>query len=475
MRDLTRYLRLAATFAAAFATATAFGAAPVPGAQFPPTATPRAPLLPAAFEDPDDVPMPDPDLWHRIRVGFIMEPLDSQLVHEHEEWYSTRPEYIKRFVNRGSRYLHHIVEEVEKRHMPTEVALLPVIESAFTPRAMSRAKASGIWQFIPSTGKSYGLTQDWWRDNRNDIVAATDAALSYLERLHTMFGSWELALAAYNCGEGCVGRAIEFNRKRGLPTDYLNLRLPPETRNYVPKLIAVKNIVLAPGTYGIELESVPDAPYFTTVQAPARIDVKVAAKLAGMSEEDFVALNPAHNRALAAPSSGIVLPVDKADAFKENLENYDQPLVSWTTYNAKRGESLDAIAKRHGVAAAQVKSANDAFKLDRKGRLRVAGTVLVPMKGAAAQVAAKPVAVASTKVAAAPTRAAPVSLPTASTGAVGRAASNATAAVRTYTVRAGDTLYSIAQRFNTALDALMHVNRLTARSVIQPGVTLKLP
>ncbi len=474
MRDLTRYLRRIASLAAAFVAATAFGAPPVPGAQFPPTGTPKPPLLPAAFEDPDDVVMPDPDLWHRIRVGFLLEPLDSQLVHDHEEWYSSRPEYIKRFVNRGSRYLHHIVEEVEKRHMPTEVALLPVIESAFTPRAMSRAKASGIWQFIPSTGKSYGLTQDWWRDNRNDIVAATDAALNYLERLHKMFGSWELALAAYNCGEGCVGRAIDYNRKRGLPADFLSLKLPAETRNYVPKLIAVKNIVLAPGTYGIELESVPDTPYFTTVQAPARIDVKVAAKLAGMSEEEFTALNPAHNRALAAPSSGIVLPVDKADAFKENLENYDKPLVSWTTYNAKRGESLDAIAKRHGVATAQLKSANDGFKLDRKGRLKVAETVLVPMKGNMVPVAVA-VAAAPAKAVTASSRGASVSLPTASTGSVGRAAPSAAATARTYTVRAGDTLYSIAQRFNTALDALMQANRLTTRSVLKPGLTLRLP
>src|SRR5512141_2035910 len=281
------------------------------------------PPLPSAFEAPDDVPLPDPDLWQRIRRGFSLEPLDSPLVQEHEAWYASRPDYIKRFVDRGSRYLHYIVEQVEKRGMPTEIALLPVIESAFTPRAMSRAKASGIWQFIPSTGKNYGLTQDWWRDNRNDIVAATDAALNYLQRLHDMFGSWELALAAYNCGEGCVSRAIAYNQKRGLPTDYQSLKLPPETRSYVPKLFAVKNIVLSPAAYGIELESVPDQPYFTQVQAPAKIDVKVAAKLAGMTVEDFLALNPAHNRPIAvAPTGTLVLPLDKADAFKENLENY---------------------------------------------------------------------------------------------------------------------------------------------------------
>ena len=225
-----------------------------------------------------------------------MEPMDSPLVANHEVWYSSRPEYIKRFVDRGSLYLHHIVEQVEKRRMPMEIALLPVIESAFTPRANSRAKASGLWQFIPSTGKNFGLTQDSWRDNRRDVIAATDAALNYLQRLYDMFGSWELALAAYNCGEGCVARAIAVNQRRGLPTDYSSLSLPPETRNYVPKLFAVKNIVLSATSYGIELESVPDQPYFTEVKAPAKIDVKVAANLAGMSEADFVALNPAHNK-----------------------------------------------------------------------------------------------------------------------------------------------------------------------------------
>lgn len=423
------------------------------------------PALPPAFADPDDVPLPDPDLWHRIRVGFALDPLDTALVHEHEAWYSSRPEYIKRFVGRGSLYLHYIVEQVEKRKMPMEIALLPVVESAFTPRAYSTAKASGLWQFIPSTGKNYGLTQDWWRDNRRDVIAATDAALNYLQRLHDMFDSWELALAAYNCGEGCVGRAIAYNQKRGLPTDYLSLKLPPETRNYVPKLFAVKNIVLAPTTYGIELDSVPDEPYFTTVDAPSRMDVKVAAKLAGMSEEDFVALNPAYNKPIAMAGK-IVLPIDRADDFKANLESYDKPLVSWTTYSARRFESIDAIAKRHGLTGAQLRTANEHARLDKKGRLRASGPILVPMKNGGAQ----------------PVRVATVSIPTVSSAVSPRPAAPAKAksdapesAPRTYIVRAGDTIYSIAQRFNTAVAPLLAANKLTAKSVIQPGLKLRLP
>jgi len=444
-----RYLALALTFA----WGSAFALEPTP----PATA---APVLPSAFEDPEDLALPDPDLWQRIRVGFILDALDSPLVAEHEEWYASRPEYIKRFVDRGSRYLHYIVGEVEKRHMPMEIALLPVVESGFNPKAFSRSKAAGLWQFMPATGKNYGLSQDWWKDNRRDVIAATDAALNYLERLHNMFGSWELALAAYNCGEGCVGRAISYNQKRGLPTDYSSLSLPVETRNYVPKLFAVKNIVLAPTNYGIELESVPDTPYFTEVQAPTKIDVKVAAKLAGMSEADFVALNPAHNKPVAAGTGTFILPVDRAEAFRSNLDAYDKPLVSWTTYQAKRGESVDAIAKHHNVAMSQLKSANDEMKLDKKSRLRVATAIMVPMKAGASPQLIKVAQVSAVTPSSALARGAPMP---------------ASASLRLYTVRHGDTLYSIAQRHRTGVDALLHLNRLTASVKLQPGLKLRLP
>ncbi|HTS85248.1 MAG TPA: transglycosylase SLT domain-containing protein [Usitatibacter sp.] len=384
--------------------------------------------------------MPDPDLWDRIRLGFRLDALDSPLVAEQEAWYSSRPEYIKRFVDRGSLYLHYIVEQVEKRKMPTEIALLPVIESAFNPKAYSRSKASGIWQFIPSTGKNYGLAQDWWKDNRRDIVAATDAALNYLQKLREDMGDWELALAAYNCGEGCVARAVAWNQKRGLPTDYASLtKLPPETRKYVPKLFAVKNIVLSPASYGVELESVPDEPYFTEVKAPPRIDVNLAAKLADMSEDDFTALNPAHNKAVAS-SGTLILPIDRADAFKANLEAYDKPLVTWTTYPARRGESLDLIARRHGITLAQIKAANGDLRLDKRGRLRSAGPVMVPMKPAQA-----------VKV------------------------SQVVSADRTYTVRGGDTLYGIALTHKTSVEAITELNGLTAAAVLHPGLKLRIP
>jgi membrane-bound lytic murein transglycosylase D len=428
-----------------------------------PLQAPIAPaILPPAFDDETDVPLPDPDLWQRIRKGFMLEPLDSPLVPGHEAWYSSRPEYIKRFIDRGSLYLHYIVEEVEKRGMPTEIALLPAVESAFNPRAYSRAKASGLWQFIPSTGRNYGLAQDWWKDNRRDIVAGTDAALNYLQRLYNMFGSWELALAAYNCGEGCVGRAIALNQRKGLPTDYLSLRLPPETQNYVPKLIAVKNIVLSPSTYGIEIDSIPDQAYFTAVRAPDKIDVKLAAKLAGMGEEEFIALNPSHNKPVAVAQTGTLLvPLENADTFRANLESYDKPLVSWTTYQAKKGEAPEAIAKRFGVTPAQLRGVNQ-MKLTKKGKLANAQQVLVPIRTGAGT---------ATKVAAGP-QPSPALAPAAMSQPA--SAKPAAHAHGWYTVRAGDTLYAIAQRHNKAVQDLIRLNNLTARALIQPGLRLRL-
>jgi membrane-bound lytic murein transglycosylase D len=456
------------------------------------------PVLPA-FEEADEIPLPDPDLWLRIRMGFMLEPLDSPIVMEHEAWYSSRPEYIRRFVERGSKYLHHIVEEVERRGMPMEIALLPIVESAFNPRAYSRSNASGLWQFIPSTGKSFGLKQDWYNDHRRDVVAGTDAALNYLQKLYGMFGTWELAIAAYNCGEGCVGRAIAANQRKGLPTDYLHLKLPNETLHYVPKLIAVKNIILSPGTYGVELESVPDTPYFITVPAPTKIDVRIAAKMAGMPEEEFVALNPAFNKPVAIVETGrLLLPQDKADLFRSNLESYDKPLVTWTTYQAKKGEAIDAIAKRHGVSANSLKTVNN-LKMNKKGRLIAAQPVLIPTRASfeVVNVAGSPaIPVAATAltlpaVAAAaytiPTpAAAPVTAATAAQVTIEQAPATAAPAtiVRapapaaptrpdSYKVRPGDTLYSIAVRFGTTVDALAALNKL-AGTAIQAGHTLRL-
>jgi membrane-bound lytic murein transglycosylase D len=264
--------------------------------------------------------------------------------------------------------------------MPTEIALLPMIESAYNPQAYSRAHASGMWQFIPSTGKIYGLRQNYWYDGRRDVLAATSAALDYLEKLHNEFGDWNLALAAYNWGEGAVGRAIARNKARGLPTDYENLAMPLETRKYLPKLQAVKNIVANPGRFGMVLADIPNQPYFATVTTRNHIDVQLAASLAEMSLEEFRFLNPAHNKPVikADGSETLVLPIEKVAVFEKNLETHNRPLVSWQAYTLKRSDRPEKVASTHGMTLAELKEVNG---LPAKKAIVAGQTILVPLRG----------------------------------------------------------------------------------------------
>ena len=301
------------------------------------------------------------DLWQRIRDGFSMADLAGPIVDEKTAWYAARPEYLQRVFERSRRYLFHIVEEIEKRGLPTELALLPMVESSFNPMAYSRAHASGLWQFIPGTGKRYDLAQNWWYDGRRDIVASTGAALDYLKDVYQMHGDWHLALASYNWGENAVARALEKNRAARLPLDYSSLTMPLETRQYVPKLQALKNIIANPALFGVTLEPIPNQVYFASVNKMRDIDVRLAAKLAEMPVEEFIALNPGFSRPMirADMTPRIVLPADRVEIFHENLTKYDdKSLVSWQTYQPKRGESLEGIAKKYGVTLAQLKEVN---------------------------------------------------------------------------------------------------------------------
>jgi membrane-bound lytic murein transglycosylase D len=348
-------------------------------------ASPAAPLTLSTARNIELELIPDSDLamrdlWARIRSGFAMRDLDNPLVVRHEQWYAGRPDYVARMTERAHRYLHYITVEVERRGMPSEIALLPMIESAFNPGAYSTSRASGIWQFIPSTGKNYGMQQNWWYDGRRDVISATNGALDYLQKLHDMFGDWELALAAYNWGEGAVQRAQARNRKRGLPVNYTSLKLPRETRNYVPKLLAVKNIVANPASFGLVLENIPDEPYFAAVSTAKHIDVKLAAQLADISMEEFAALNPAHNRPviLQDNSDVILLPVGAVETFRTNLESYDKPLVSWQAYQPRKGERLDHLAPRFGLSVETLKSVNG---LSGRAKVSSGQTLLVPVSG----------------------------------------------------------------------------------------------
>jgi len=305
---------------------------------------------------------PPADLWERIRRGYAMPDLDNQLVHDRELWYSARNDYILRMTERSRKYLFHIVEELERRNMPTELALLPFIESAFNPQAVSSAKAAGMWQFMPATGKTYELKQNAFRDDRRDVLASTRAALDYLQKLYGMFGDWQLALAAYNWGEGSVGRAIAKNQRAGLGTSYSDLNMPMETRFYVPKLQAVKNIVGNPAAFNSTLPQIENHPYFQTVDIKHDIDVALAAKLAEVPLEDFKALNPSANRPviLAAGTPQILLPWDNAAVFQSNLEAYSGGrLASWTVWLAPTTMRPADAAKRVGMTEQALRSVNN--------------------------------------------------------------------------------------------------------------------
>ena len=325
----------------------------------------------------DSLASGDADLWGRIRRGFQIPDLQSDLVDMQASWYAQRPDYVERMTGRSQKYLYHIVEELEQRHMPTELALLPFIESAYNPQALSVAKAAGMWQFVPGTGRDYNLKQNMWQDERRDVLASTSAALDYLSRLHDMFGDWHLALAAYNWGEGNVQRAIARNEAAGLPTDYESLRMPSETRNYVPKLQAVKNIVTNPQMYGLSLPDIPNHPYFVTVTTARDIDVTMAAKLAGMPVEEFRSLNPSFAKPviLGATNPQILLPFDNATAFQRNLKSYSGALSSWTTYTVTERSRPAAIAEKIGVDADTLMSVN---RIPAGMRLKPGSTIVVP-------------------------------------------------------------------------------------------------
>jgi membrane-bound lytic murein transglycosylase D len=344
-------------------------------------AAPVAPRdLPPAPAEAPPVPVPTPppaSLWDRIRAGFAVPNLTGGLVERKEKFYADKPELVQRISLRASRYLFQIVEEVERRGMPMEVALLPFIESAFNPMAASPAKAMGLWQFIPGTGRDYGLRQTMFQDERRDVLESTRAALDYLGKLHDMFGDWHLAFAAYNWGEGAVARAIEYNRKRGLPTDYESLRMPTETRHYVPSLQAVKNIVAQPERFDITLPPIDNENVFVSVSRARDIDVHLAAKFAGMSLDDFTALNPSFSKPIiiGASQTPIVLPRDREAQFEAALDAATGPLSSYTTYLLKPGETVDKIAPRFHASADQLRSINN---IPRNARLKSGSTILVP-------------------------------------------------------------------------------------------------
>jgi len=324
------------------------------------------------------------DVWGRIRTGYAIPDLANGLVDKHVNAYAKHPESLARISARASRYMFHVVNELEKRNMPTELALLPVIESAFNPQAYSSANASGLWQFVPGTGRDFKLQQNMFKDERRGVLASTDAALSYLQKLYGMFGDWQLALAAYNWGEGNVLKAIKKNQSAGKPIDFDSLaeHMPAETRNYVPKLQAVKNIIANPTQYGISLPAIDNQPYFTAIDKTSDIDLAIAAQLAELSVEEFKALNPQFNRPLitGGQKTKILLPQENAVKFKSNLAQWGQSLSTWTTHTITSAkESVASLASRFNTTPEVIRQANN---IPARSLLKAGSTILVPKTSA---------------------------------------------------------------------------------------------
>jgi membrane-bound lytic murein transglycosylase D len=392
------------------------------------------------------------NLWQRIYSRFDIKDENNSRSKKYEKWYSARPEYIERMMDRSQKYLFYVVGEVEKRGMPSEIALLPMIESAYNPIANSRSKAVGIWQFIPSTGRLYGLKQDWWQDKRRNVVDATNAALDYLQKLHALFGTWDLALAAYNAGEGTVSRAIAKNKAKGLPADYANLKLPAETKDYVPKLQAIKNIVSNPSQYGLYIDPIPNKPYFTYVEAPAVIDADLAANLAEISYDEFLLLNSEHRRPLIRTNEKtqkFILPINAADTFVKNLSQNEKPLVSWNIYQPKRNEKIKTIANKFDMEESDLIKAND---LNPQKLIKPSSIILVAKKEGTETNAHQDIDESKiqkdskTEISVSPNK---------------------------YKVKPGDTLTKIAKKYGISVNELKDINQITA-SDIQIGSTLQL-
>ncbi len=386
---------MAALFPPAFAQApvVTLTPKPVPAPGEVDAAPPAAPEAPTEAPSAEEIKPIDPvrpeapvdlgdrtariDLWQRIRNGFAIREIDDRYVKQREKYFSSQPEYVGRMTDRGSRYLFHVVEEVQRRGLPTELALLPFIESAFNPEAMSRARAAGMWQFMPATGLHFDLKQSVFRDDRRDVLASTQAALDYLTKLHRMFGDWHLALAAYNWGEGNVQRAIRANRAAGRSAAYTELKMPFETRDYVPKLQAMKNIVLRPADYGLSLPRLENHPYFLAVPISRDIDVALVTKLSGLPLEQFKQLNPQMNKPLivAAGTPQLLLPYDNADAFVKALPLHKGPLSSWTAWNVPRTMKPADAAKAVGMDEEQLREVND---IPPRMLVQAGSTLLVP-------------------------------------------------------------------------------------------------
>ncbi|GAB4357324.1 MAG: LysM peptidoglycan-binding domain-containing protein [Gammaproteobacteria bacterium] len=399
---------------------------------------------------PDSTASVEWNLWNRIRGGFALPQESHPRIDAELRWYAGNQEYLDRVAERAEPYLHHIVNEIERRHLPAELALLPIVESAFQPFAYSPGRAAGIWQFIPSTGRVFDLDQNWWYDGRRDIVASTNAALDYLQKLNRYFdGDWLLALAAYNAGAGNVLKAVKRNRKKGKATDFWSLRLPRETQTYVPRLLALRDLVADPESAGIELQPIPDQRYFATVELDSQIDLAMAADLAGISIDEIYRLNPGFNRWATAPKGPhrLVLPLDRVDQFKTALAGVPKEArVSWRRHRIKAGESLGQIARKYRTTVKVLQRVNGI----RGHMIRAGRHLLIPVASRT-----------------------PSSYTLSAEQRLNRIKSTPRGKTRiVHVVSRGDTLWDISRSYKVSVSALARWNGMAPRDPLKPGQKL---
>jgi membrane-bound lytic murein transglycosylase D len=434
----------------------------IPGPGFPVPARQLPQLPPEQYAD----------ILDRIRIGYRLPDVQHFAVDREIELYRSKPDFLDRTFKRGARYLYYIVNEIEKRNMPLELALLPVVESAFNPVAFSRSRASGLWQFIPSSGKHYGLEQNWWIDERRDVIEATQAALTYLQYLNTYFGGdWYLAIAAYNGGEGTVSSAVRRNRERGLPTDFFSLDLRAETRDYVPKLLAISRIVSNPEAYGLQFAAIPNRPYFEVVDPGRQVHLTEVADLAGITRDDMFALNPGYNRMTTPPKGPhrLLLPIPNAEIFRQAMLNQavlDQGKVLVAAvepppevrHKVRRGETLSEISRKYDVPMAAIKDANGI----RGSTIHPGDSLVIPAVGATATLAAL----------AAPRDDIASQLPENQKSSSG---SSSKKKPKVHTVKSGDTLWSVSRKYGVTIPALAEANGLSNSAGLVIGARLDIP
>ena len=408
---------------------------------------------PVQFPDHSFVSPMAPDLFVRLRSGFKLEDMDETQVDRELNWYANHPDYLERVWGRAEHYMHYIVGQLNARSMPLEIALLPVVESAFEPYAYSRARAAGLWQFIPGTGSNYGLKQDWWYDGRRDVVASTRAALDYLQSLHDEFnGDWLLAIAAYNCGEGNVERAVRRNERLGKPIDFWHLKLPTETRAYVPKLLAMRRIVADPAAYGLEFSQIDDTPYFTQVGTGGQIDLQVVSEISGVSKDDLYELNPAFHRWATDPTGpySLLVPTEVAEGLEQTLLSLTpEQRMRVASYEVRKQDTIAGIAKQYATTPELLRHLNNLAANDK------------PVVGSALMVPSATIQLPEKAMRAAALFDRP-----------GRLGGRRFAHRGLHVVRRGDTLFAIAHRLGTDVHTLARLNNMDVNDPIRAGQRL---